>query len=122
MSQTLGIPGDIGYPEVAKHVDRALEVCGKKNIPCGVPTYDNDTAKKWIGRGCRFTCLGGDTPWLQDAMQAAYNVVMGGVKKQRGPDHTESSQTSGQVRRKQPLTRSFFCTALSPCGGAGWRQ
>ena len=81
MSQTLGIPGDIGHPEVAKRVDRVLEVCGKKNIPCGVHPYDNDMAEKWIGRGCRFMCLGGDTACLQDAMQAAYPVVMGGMKK-----------------------------------------
>ena len=81
MSQTLGIPGDIGHPEVVKHVDRVVEVCQKKNIPCGVHTYDLDTAKKWIGRGCRFMCLGGDMAWLQDSMQAAYNAVMEGVKK-----------------------------------------
>jgi hypothetical protein len=42
---------------------------------------DLDTAKKWIGRGCRFMCLGGDTAWLQDSCQAAYNAVMGNVKK-----------------------------------------
>jgi 2-keto-3-deoxy-L-rhamnonate aldolase RhmA len=81
MSQTLGIPGDIGHPEVAKRVDRVLELCQKKNIPCGVHTYDNDTAKKWIARGCRFMCLGGDMAWLQDAMQAAYATVMGDVRK-----------------------------------------
>ena len=81
MSQTLGIPGDIGHPEVAKHVDRVLEICQKKNIPCGVHTYDIDTAKKWIGRGCRFMCLGGDTAWLMDSCQAAYTAVMQGVKK-----------------------------------------
>jgi 4-hydroxy-2-oxoheptanedioate aldolase len=77
MSQTLGIPGDIGHPEVAKRVDRVLEVCGKKNIPCGVHTYDLDSAKRWIGRGCRFMCLGGDMAWLMDACQAAYTAVMG---------------------------------------------
>jgi hypothetical protein len=46
-----------------------------------VHTYDLDTAKKWIARGCRFMCLGGDMAWLQDAMQVAYNAVMEGVKK-----------------------------------------
>jgi 4-hydroxy-2-oxoheptanedioate aldolase len=81
MSQTLGIPGDIGHPEVVKHVDKVLEICQKKNIPCGLHTYDVDTAKKWIGRGCRFMCIGGDTAWLQDSCQVAYNAVMGGVKK-----------------------------------------
>lgn len=75
MSQTLGIPGDIGHPEVVKHVDKVLEICQKKNIPCGLHTYDVDTAKKWIGRGCRFMCLGGDMAWLQDSCQAAYNAV-----------------------------------------------
>ena len=75
MSQTLGIPGDIGHPEVVKHVDRVLEVCQKKSIPCGVHTYDTDTAKKWIGRGCRFMCLGGDVAWLQDSCQKACSEV-----------------------------------------------
>ncbi len=77
----MGIPGDIGHPEVVKRVDCVLEVWGKKNILCGLHTHDNDTAKKWIGRGCRFMCLGGDTAWLQNAMRASYPVVMRGVKK-----------------------------------------
>ena len=81
MSQTLGIPGDIGHPEVAKRVDRVLEVCQKKKIPCGVHTYDVDTAKKWIARGCQFMCLGGEMAFLQDAMQAARNGIMGSLKK-----------------------------------------
>lgn len=81
MSQTLGIPGDIGHPEVVKHVDKVLEICQKKSMPCGVHTYDFDTAKKWIARGCRFMCLGGDMAWLMDAMTVAYNTVMGDVKK-----------------------------------------
>jgi 2-keto-3-deoxy-L-rhamnonate aldolase RhmA len=82
MSQTLGIPGDIGHPEVAKHVDRVLEVCQKKNIPCGVHTYDIDTAKKWIGRGCRFMCLGGDMAWLQDSCQKACAEVKEALPRQ----------------------------------------
>lgn len=81
MSQTLGIPGDIGHPEVVKHVDQVLAICQKRNIPCGVHTYDLETAKQWIARGCRFMCLGGDTGWLMDSCQAAYSAVMAGVKK-----------------------------------------
>jgi 2-keto-3-deoxy-L-rhamnonate aldolase RhmA len=65
-----------------KHVDKVLEICQKKNIPCGVHTYDIETAKKWIGRGCRFMCLGGDTAWLQDSCQKACAEVKEALPRQ----------------------------------------
>jgi len=75
LSQTLGLPGDPSHPEVQKYVDRTLEICRKANMPCGVHTFDAESAKKWIQRGMRFMALGNDAMWLMDASQKAYAEV-----------------------------------------------
>ncbi len=71
LSQTLGIPGDAGHPEVVKYVERCLEICRTASMPCGVHAFDVESAKKWIQKGMRFMGLGNDAMWLMDASQKA---------------------------------------------------
>jgi 4-hydroxy-2-oxoheptanedioate aldolase len=71
LSQSLGIPGDAGHPEVVKRVERALEICRGANMPCGVHTFDVESAKHWIRKGMRFMACGGEVTWLVDAAQRA---------------------------------------------------
>jgi 4-hydroxy-2-oxoheptanedioate aldolase len=71
LSQTLGIPGDAGHPEVVRYVERALETCRRVNMPCGVHTFDVSSAKQWIQKGMRFMGCGNEVTWLVDAGQKA---------------------------------------------------
>ena len=67
LSQTLGIPGDAGHPDVVKYVERAQEICRRVNMPCGVHTFDVPSAKQWIQKGMRFMACGNEVTWLVDA-------------------------------------------------------
>lgn len=67
LSQSLGIPGDASHPEVVKHMERALDICRRVNVPCGVHTFDVESAKHWIRKGMRFMACGGEVTWLVDA-------------------------------------------------------
>jgi 4-hydroxy-2-oxoheptanedioate aldolase len=71
LSQTLGIPGDAGHPEVVKYVERALETCRRANVPCGVHTFDVESAQRWIQKGMRFMACGNEVTWLVDTAQKA---------------------------------------------------
>jgi 4-hydroxy-2-oxoheptanedioate aldolase len=71
LSQSLGVPGDANHPEVAKQVERALKACRRTEIPCGIHTFDVESAKEWIRKGMRFMGCGGEVTWLVDAGQRA---------------------------------------------------
>jgi 4-hydroxy-2-oxoheptanedioate aldolase len=88
LSQTLGIPGDAGHPEVVKHVERALETCRRANLPCGVHTFDVPSAKQWIQKGMRFMACGNEVTWLVDA----------GLK---GSTEIREAIPLGEARRKE---------------------
>lgn len=75
LSQTLGIPGDAGHPEVVKYVERALKTCRRAHVPCGVHTLDVATAKQWIQKGMRFMGCGNEVTWLVDAGQKASTEI-----------------------------------------------
>ena len=75
LSQTLGIPGDAGHPEVVRYVERTLEICRRANMPCGVHAFDVESAKRWIQKGMRFLGLGNEAMWLMDASQKALEGV-----------------------------------------------
>ncbi len=75
LSQTLGIPGAAGHPEVTKYVERALEVCRRANMPCGVHVADVESARRWIQKGMRFMACGNEAAWLVDACQRALKEI-----------------------------------------------
>lgn len=71
LSQTLGLPGDPSAPEVVRYVERALEICRRVNMPCGVHAFDVAGAKQWIQKGMRFMACGNEATWLVDSGQKA---------------------------------------------------
>jgi len=71
LSQTLGLPGDPSAPEVVKYVERALEICQRGKVPCGVHSFDVAAAKQWIQKGMQFMACGNEATWLVDSAQKA---------------------------------------------------
>lgn len=71
LSQTLGLPGDPGAPEVVKYVERTLEICRRTKMPCGVHTFDVAGTRQWVQKGMRFMACGNEVTWLVDSGQKA---------------------------------------------------
>lgn len=64
LSQTLGVPGQIHHPEVAKRIERLIEACQKAGVAPGLHTYDVDSAKAWLKKGIRLLGYSGDVAFI----------------------------------------------------------
>lgn len=74
LSQHFGVPGrmpDGGrHPEVQKRVDRVLQACAPRGIPCSI-AGSADQAARLMKEGFRFPTIGNDTGLLAGAARSA---------------------------------------------------
>jgi 4-hydroxy-2-oxoheptanedioate aldolase len=60
LSNSLGLPGELGHPAVVEHLERAATAIVAAGKVLGVTVSDAETAKKWMDRGARYVTTGVD--------------------------------------------------------------
>jgi 4-hydroxy-2-oxoheptanedioate aldolase len=60
LSNSLGLPGDLGHATVAEHLERAAKGILAAGKVLGVTVSDAETAKAWMQRGARYVTTGVD--------------------------------------------------------------
>ena len=60
LSNSLGLPGDLGHPTVVEHLERAAAGILAAGKVLGVTVADAETAKAWMQRGARYVTTGVD--------------------------------------------------------------
>jgi len=57
LSQSLGVPGEIGHPKVTEKIRQVVGKVRKAGLSLGIYVDDVDTAKRWIGLGVQFIAI-----------------------------------------------------------------
>lgn len=57
LSISYGVPGQLDHPEVAAAMQKVLQVCKRRNIPCGLTTSAG-TVADYLGEGYSFVTVG----------------------------------------------------------------
>ena len=57
LSISYGVPGQRDHVEVAAGMEKVLEVCKRRNIPCGLTT-DAESVEQYLGEGYSFVTVG----------------------------------------------------------------
>lgn len=57
LSQSLGVPGEIGHPKVGEKIKEVVGKVRKAGLSLGIYVDDVETAKRWINLGVQFIAL-----------------------------------------------------------------
>lgn len=72
LSVAMGIPGELGNPDLAGAIRYVISVCKKYGVAPGLMQFQLDAAKKWLEEGIRFMVFSSDINMIAD--QSAANV------------------------------------------------
>jgi 4-hydroxy-2-oxoheptanedioate aldolase len=67
LSQTLGVVGQFDNPLLNEHIDKALEVGKKNNMPMTILSFDGDSTNKWLDKGFKGIVMACDMMFLMGA-------------------------------------------------------
>lgn len=67
LSVDMGLPGEIGHPDMIAALDQVVEVANRKGLAPGIISPDIEVTKFWIGRGMRFVSYATDVLLLRSA-------------------------------------------------------
>jgi 4-hydroxy-2-oxoheptanedioate aldolase len=68
MAADLGLIGQLAHPEVEENVQRVLDICGSRNVPCAIGVGTVDDAVRRVRQGFRIIVT---RPGVRDAVMAA---------------------------------------------------
>ncbi|MCL2096597.1 MAG: aldolase/citrate lyase family protein [Oscillospiraceae bacterium] len=68
LSQSLGLPGQVGHPLVEEKMLGIVKKCGEKNITVGTFADNPENAEKWLKNGVRYISYSVDTGIFYDAV------------------------------------------------------
>lgn len=71
LSASMGLPGQVGHPDVQAAIDKTKAACASRNVPIGIFAIDNQAARTHIASGCTLIGLGADALYLWKSAQQA---------------------------------------------------
>lgn len=77
LSHSLGVPGEMGHPDVVAAIRAAIAACRKVGITAGIFAGTPEAAKRWMGEGVSFLGVGADTAYLRAALVRAVAETRG---------------------------------------------
>lgn len=70
LSASMGVPGEVGHPDVVAVIEAGFERMKAIGKPCGIMALEAKAAKNYIDKGSVFTAVGVDLVLLADAVAA----------------------------------------------------
>lgn len=71
MAATMNLPGQINDTAVLDQIDRMIDICLSRNVPCGIHSGDQELLRRCMARGCRLIAYGTDVSLLMSAVGQA---------------------------------------------------
>lgn len=75
LSLSLGVPGNIGHPQVQAGIDRILQACERNGRTPGCVAMDVAQAREWMARGFRMVSYSYDIALLGGALKAGIQAL-----------------------------------------------
>ena len=72
MAADMGLIGQLAHPEVEENVQRVVEVCNGRNVPCAIGVGTMEDAVRRVGQGFRIIVT---RPGIRDAVMAAVDAA-----------------------------------------------
>lgn len=69
LSINLGVPGKMTHPRMIAAVDRVVQICQMRNMPCGILASSADGLQEWWEKGMRLLVCGNDQGILRSGAQ-----------------------------------------------------
>lgn len=69
LSHALGVPGEVGHPDVVTAIRTVIAGCRDRGIAAGIFAGTPEAAKRWFGEGVSFAGVGVDTGHLLVALR-----------------------------------------------------
>ena len=67
LSASMGLPGQVGHPEVKAAIQHVAEVCKQAGMPVGIFGMTVEAVQPYIEQGFKFIVAGADTVLLGNA-------------------------------------------------------
>ena len=70
MSQSLGIPGQLGHPKVRELIEVTIAKAKQAGIPVGIFAVNAEDAANWVEAGVTYIAIGADSMFLFNTARA----------------------------------------------------
>lgn len=77
LSHALGVPGEMGHPEVVATIERVVDACKAKGMTTGIFAGSVEASRRWIDRGVTLVGAGVDTAHLLKALKGVVGEIRG---------------------------------------------
>ncbi|MFZ0393749.1 MAG: aldolase/citrate lyase family protein [Terracidiphilus sp.] len=79
LSASLGLPGEIGAPQVAEAIAKVHALCRQAGKPCGIFAANQENARAYVAAGFDLVAAGIDTAVLLNALKEMRRGIQDGV-------------------------------------------
>jgi 2-keto-3-deoxy-L-rhamnonate aldolase RhmA len=77
LSNSMGLVGQVGHPQVVAAIDKVRAACARKNLPMGIYCSNADQARNEIEAGVRIVAVGTDIMHMANSARSTLEALRG---------------------------------------------